>query len=140
MYRNLFTAWYCLGVLVLCLLVYLIYIPFIGMYQKGCFAALGLLGFLPFFWFVTFHKQKDDERDVSFRQRAVFHGLIMGVSSFGPINVLVFFAYWSPDSDILSIPAHAFWLPANCSLILTILTFSVTLILLYYKGERALKV
>ena len=140
MYRNLFTAWYCLGVLALCLLVYLIYIPFIGIYQKGCFAALGFLGLLPFFWFVTFRKQKDDERDISFRQRAIFHGLVMGVSSFGPINVLVFHFYWNPGTGTLSIPTHVFWLPANCSLVLTVLAFSITLILLYYKGERAVKV
>ena len=58
----------------------------------------------------------------------------------GPIYVLVFFFYWSPGSGVLSMPVQVFWAPFHCSLMLGLLSFSVTMIRLYSKGERAVEV
>jgi hypothetical protein len=138
MYRNLFTAWYCLGVLALCLAAYLILLPFIGIHQKGTFGLLGLLGFLPFFWFVLFRKEKNDERDLSFMQRSVGFGFASGVATFFLTNTVLFFFCWSlSDSDVLSIPVHVFWAPSNCGVAVGILSASLMLILFYRKGEHA---
>jgi len=148
MYRNLFIAWYCLGVLVLVLVSALIFILFFGWKgTEGSLGFLGFLGLLPLFtlpdcrtcWRV-FREEKYDERDFSYVKRAMLSGGIAGFASLGPTNVLVFHFYWSRGTDMLSMPVQVFWAPFHCYLMLTILAFSITLILLYYKGERAVEV
>ncbi len=139
MYRNIFSAWYCLGVLALCLASFLILLPFIGPERAMCsFAFTGLFGFLPFFWFFIFRNTKEDERDVSFRQRAVSIGFACGWATIYFLSGLVHFIYYGGlDSD--SIPINVFWLPANCGMIIFGVVASVTLLLLYYKGERVVE-
>ena len=136
MYRNLFTAWYCLGVLALCLATFLILWPFIGAERARCsFGFLGLLGFLPFFWFVVFRKEQNDERDTSFLQRSAFIGLVNGFAAIFYINGLldVIFRFFI----CTAIPLNVFWLPSICGLIIWTLVSSVMLLLFYHKGEHA---
>ena len=141
MYCNLFSAWYCLIVVILLVVMYLTLLPFIGpMRAMGSFGFMGFFGFLPFFWFHTFRNEKYDERDLSFRQRALFHGMVSGVALFFPLNVLLFFSYWSFGSADVTMPASLFTLPSYIALIVGIFYTSVTMIRLYSKGERAVEV
>ena len=137
MYRNLFTAWYCLGVLALFLATFLILWPFIGVERaRGSFGFLRLLGFLPFFWFVVFRKEKNDERDTSFLQRSAFIGLVNGVATIAFLNGLFDFIFrWRIGSD--SVPLDVFWLPLWGGIVIGTLCSSVMLLLFYYKGEHA---
>ena len=139
MYRNLFTAWYFLGVLALFLGSFFILLPFIGMDRAtGCTGFLGLIGLSPLFHSI-FRKEKQDERDISFLQRSVFFGFACGIGTLCVVNTWVFFFYWgiSGDNSVLSIPAHVFWAPTQSGLCVGILAFSVLLLLFYYKGENA---
>ena len=136
MYRNLFTAWYCLGVLALCLATFLILLPFIGADRaRGGFGFLGLLGFLPFFWFVVFRKEKNDERDTSFLQRSLTIGLVNGFAAIFYLNGLfdIIFRFFIGTA----IPLDVFWLPSIVGLIIWTLCSSVMLLLFYHKGEHA---
>jgi len=137
MYRNLFTAWYCLGVLALCLATFLVLWPFIGADRaRGGFGFLGLLGLLPFFWFVVFRKEKNDERDTSFLQRSLSIGLVNGFAMIFYLNGLLDYIFrFRIGSD--SVPLNVFWLPSTCGLIIGTLVSSVMLLLFYYKGEHA---
>jgi len=139
MYRNLFTAWYCLGVLALWLAVWLILLPFVGVYRaQSSFAVTGLLGFLPFFWFFSFRNTIEDERDISYRQKAVGFGFASGWGViFFVSGVVYFFNFFVLGSD--SIPLTVFWIPAICGMVIGMLAGSVALLLLYHKGERALE-
>ena len=137
MYCNLFTAWYCLGVLAIYLVVCLILLPIVGTERAvhGSFGLMGLMGFLPFFWFIVFRKAKYDERDISIMQRSIGTGFAGGVGILFPLSVLVYYAYWLPfKSDVLSIPIRMFWLPLNCAVFIGVLAASFTL-LFYYKGD-----
>jgi hypothetical protein len=137
MYRNLFTAWYCLGVLALCLGAFLILWPFVGADRaRGGFGLWGLLGLLPFFWYGVFRKEKSDERDISFLQRAAFIGLVNGFVTIIFLNTLLAFIYQF-RFGFDSIPIDVFWLPSAGGLLVGVLIFSVMLLLFYYKGERA---
>jgi len=137
MYRNLFTAWYCLGVLVLCLAAFLILLPFIGAYQaRAGFGLLGLLGLLPIFWFTVFRKEKSDERDVSFLQRSLLIGFSNGFATIFVLNALLAFVY-QIRFGFDSIPMSVFWLPSTGGLAVGVLAFSVMLLLFYFKGEDA---
>jgi hypothetical protein len=137
MYRNLFIAWYCLGVLALCLAAFWISLPFIGLDRaRGGFGFLGLLGFLPFFRFVLFRREKSDERDISFQQRSLLFGFSNGCMTIFVTNgVFHWFFLFIIKQD--SIPLNVFWLPSICGLGVGILAYSVLLLLFYYKGEHA---
>ena len=136
MYRNLFTAWYCLGVLALCLGAFLILVPLIGPDRaRGSFGFLGLLGLLPFFWFVVFRKEKNDERDTSFLQRSLVFGGVHGFSTIFVVNSGLTFVYTVSGLDSVSL--SVFWIPSLIGLAVAILAFSVTLLIFYYKGEHA---
>ena len=137
MYRNLFTAWYCLGVLTLCLTTFLVLWPLIGADRaRGGFGFLGLLGLLPFFWFVVFRKEENDERDTSFLQRSAFIGLVNGLATIYFLNTLVDLIFrWRLGND--SVSWDVFWLPSWGGIAVGALTSSVMLLLFYYKGEHA---
>ena len=137
MYRNLFTAWYCLGVLALCLAAFLILLPFIGADRaRAGFGFLGLLGLLPIFWFVVFRKEENDERDVSFLQRSLALGFSQGFATIFVLNALLAFVY-QIRFGFDSIPISVFWLPSTCGLIVGVALSSVMLLLFYSKGEDA---
>jgi len=139
MNRNLFIAWYCLGVLVLCATAFLIALPFIGAERAfGGLGFLGLLGFLPIFTgtrFSFFQKEKYDERDISFLHRALFNGFCGGFAiNFaitGPMIVVCQSIY---ETDYISL--KFLWFQQHCGLVVGIVMFSTTLLLLYYKGEQ----
>lgn len=136
MNRNIFSAWYCLAVLGLCLLAYFCLLPFIGpMRSQGAFGFMGLLGLLPFFWFVVFRKELTDERDKAFMQRSLLIGMSNGFGTVFAINgVLVArFAFLG----IKSVPLNLVGIPTLCGLCITLLVSSVVLLLFYYKGENA---
>jgi len=131
MYRNLFIAWYCLGVLALCLVTFLILLPFIGaMRATGSFGFLGFIGFLPILGFIFFRTEKADERDMLFLQRALFCGFCFGFSSMGPIVATLGLAYHEANSislNLLSLPLHG-------GLFIGIFSFAVMLLYSYYRG------
>ena len=141
MYPNLFAAWYCLGILVLCLGTFLILLPFIGIERAcGSIGFLGLLGFLPIFTmtrFRFFRNEKFAERDLAFLEKALLVGfsgavgMIYGVSSI--LDSIV--RHWM-GSDSISL--NLFWLPGILGVIVGSLMFSVQLLLLYYKGDMPL--
>jgi len=137
MYRNIFTAWYCLGVLALCLVSFFVLVPLIGPDRaRGSFGFMGLLGLLPFFWFVVFRKEKNDERDISFLQKSLSLGFTFGLAMIFYLNGLfdiIFRFYIGSDS----VPLEIFWLPSLCGFIISLITSSVMLLLFYYKGEHA---
>jgi len=143
MYRNLFTAWYCLGVLALFLATFLILLPFVGVIRaSGSTGVLGLFGLLPIFTgtrFRVFPEEKYDERDISFLQRSIFFGFASGIGALCMTNTFLFFFYWmvSGYDTALSIPLHVFWIPMQCAVVVGFLAFAVLLLLLYYKGEQA---
>lgn len=135
MYRNLFTAWYCLCVIALCLVTFFSTAPFIGWERaRGGFGFLGLLGLLPFFWFVVFRSEKNDERDVSFLQRAVLAGMSNGFAVMLAINGIFVFLY---RSRLDSLPFDAISVPSQVGIALATLVTSVMLLLFYYQGENA---
>jgi len=140
MYCNLFTAWYCLGVLALGLLAYLVLLPLVGVDRAtAAFGFSGLFGLLPFFWLIVFRKEKYDERDLSFMQRSLVFGFASGVGTLFFTASVLFLVYWIAsgyDSDLL-VPVRIFWAPATCGLFVGILSGSVLLLLFYYKGENA---
>ena len=128
---NLFTAWYCLGVLALVLAAYLVALPFIGASRAmGGFGFLGLLGFLPFFWFVIFRKEKLDERDMLFVQRSLFFGFCIGFSVMGPIIALLALTHHGASS----ISINLIGLPLNIGAFVGVFASSVMLLHSYYKG------
>jgi len=139
MYRNLFIAWYCLGVLALTCTSFLILMPFIGADRAvGSLGFLGLLGFLPIFTatrFSFFQKEKYDERDISFLQRALFSGFCLGFSAmFAMTGTLAFACQFLLGRD--SVPIEFMWFLSFSGLDIGIFSFSVTLLQLYYKGEN----
>ena len=86
MNRNLFVAWYCLGVLALVLVAFLILLQFgSGRGASGAFGFLGLLGFIPFFLLGNNRMEKLDERDALFWQRAAQCGFACGCAVTGPV-------------------------------------------------------
>ena len=142
MYRNLFIAWYCLGVPLICLIAYLIALPYIGAeWARGGFGVLGLalLGLLMILQFVLFRKETSDERDKSFRQRALYFGHTCGfwVILFLNLCFTLIFNVLHVRHGCDSIPLSIFWLPAICGFWIGLLAFSVLLLILCYKGERA---
>ena len=139
MYRNLFIAWFCLCIPLVCLIAYLIALPYIGAeWARGGFGllGLGLLGLLMILQFVLFRKEANDERDKSFRQRALYFGYTCGFWVIVFLNfclTLVYNVLHGVDFVSLSV----FWLPVICGLWTGVLAFSVLLLILCYKGERA---
>jgi len=139
MYRNLFVAWYCLGVLALAFATFVVLMPFIGADRAvGGFGFLGLLGFLPIFTgtrFRFFQKEQYDERDISFLHRALFNGFCGGFAiNFaitGPMIVVCQFIY---ETDFISL--KFLWFQQHCGLVFGIVMFATTLLLLYYRGEQ----
>jgi cadmium resistance protein CadD (predicted permease) len=138
MYRNLFTAWYCLGVLTLSLVAFLIALPFIGV-GKACgnLGILGLLGLLPIFTmtrFRVFRNEKYDERDYVFLQKSLLVGFCNGFASIVAVSSLIhhiFFVWLAHDS----IPLHFFMLPSACGVTIGLFAFSILMLRLYYKGD-----
>jgi hypothetical protein len=136
MYRNLFVAWYCLGVMILCLATYLILLPFIGPFRAcGALGFSGLFGFIPFFQ-IFFRNEKEDERDISFRLRAVGAGLASGWATIYFMTGLVHFIFWVYLGSE-SIPIDYLWLPGICGAGVFFLIAPIRLILLYHKGEQS---
>jgi len=137
MYRNLFIAWYCLGILALCFTAYLVALPFIGASRAlGSFGFLGLLGFIPAFRHAVFRGEKQDERDVSFLQRSVAFGAISGIGASGVVTAVLAVVYRFLHG-LDSVPLNVFGLPLTCGAAVGVLAFSVLLLLFYYKGEHA---
>ena len=137
MYRNLFIAWYCMGVLVLTFATFAILIPFIGADRAvGSLGFLGLLGFLPALPFVVFRKEKQDERDRLFLQRATMSGLALGwMAIFFTAGPLIFGAYVLSESGS-PIPLGVLWTPLYSGTITGIVAFSGSLIHSYYKDKH----
>ena len=137
MYRNIFIAWYCLGVLALCFATFGILIPFIGADRAvGSLGFLGLLGFVPFFWFVVFRKEKLDERDYLFLQRATISGFALGwMAIFFTAGPLIFGAYVLSESGS-PIPLGVLWAPLYSGTITGIVAFSGSLLHSYYRAEH----
>ncbi len=136
MNRNIFSAWYCLAVLGLCLVVYFAMMPFLGALRaQGAFGFMGLLGFLPVFWFVVFRKEMTDERDLAFLRRAFLIGMSNGFAVIATVNsaLVARFAFLG----IQTVPLNLVWVPLLCGVFVAALTASVALLLLYYKGETA---
>ena len=139
MYRNLFIAWFCLCIPLICLIAYLIALPYIGAeWARGGFGllGLGLLGLLMILQFVLFRKEANDERDKSFRQRALYFGC------FSSLYAIVFLTcgiplFYGVVLGLDAIPLSVFWLPIICGSWIGVFAFSVLLLILCYKGERA---
>jgi hypothetical protein len=140
MYRNIFIAWYCLGVLALCLITFFCVAAFLEPerpeWANGCFGFLGLLGLLPVFVFILFRKEQCDERDLSFLQRALGMGLSYGFGATFLTNFLLWFVYRIGKLD--TIPIDTLWIPSLTGALLAMLVSSVVLLSFYYKGERGL--
>jgi len=138
MYRNLFIAWFCLCIPLICLIAYLIALPYIGAEWartgKGLL-GLGLLGLLMILQFVLFRKEANDERDKSFRQRSLYLGCAISLYAILVINCVLTLVYYGHGCD--SIPLSVFWLPVTFGFWAGLLAFSVLLLILCYKGERA---
>jgi hypothetical protein len=136
MYRNLFAAWYCLGVLALCFATFGILTPFIGADRAvGGFGFLGLFGFLPLFPYIVFPKEKYDERDIAFLQRALFSGFCLGFSAIcGVTGVLAFSCQFLRGDS--SIPVQFMWFAPYFGMVVGIFSFSFMILQLYYKGEN----
>jgi len=137
MNRNIFTAWYCLGVLALAFATFVVLMPFVGADRAvGGLGFLGLLGFVPALPFVVFRKEKQDERDHLFLQRAAMSGLALGwMAIFFTAGPLIFGAYVLSESGS-PIPLGVLWAPLYFGTITGVFAFSVTLLQLYYKGEN----
>lgn len=136
MNRNIFSAWYCLAVLGLWLLAYFCLLPFVGpMRAQAAFSLISLFAFLPIFWFVLFRHEPNDERDKSFLQRALHNGISNGFLT----SITVVFSLWIAFmvGDIQTVSIYFLWLPTLCGIAVALLTFSVVLLLFYYKGENA---
>ena len=135
MYRNLFIAWYCVGVLILTFATFAISIPFIGDRAIGSLGFLGLLGFIPFFLLGNNGMEKLDERDALFWQRAVLCGFAFGCAVTGPVlatQVLVSRFLFESDS----IPLRFLALPLECGMVVGTLAFSMEMIRLYRKDKH----
>ena len=131
MYRNIFIAWYCLGLLALSLTTILILMPFVGAARAcGAFGFLGFLGFLPLLCFIFFRKEKADERDILFMQRALFTGFCFGFSIMGPIIAVLALVHHGASS----ISMKLLGLPLYCGMTICIFSFSIVLLYSYYKG------
>ena len=136
MYRNLFTAWYCVGVLALCFVTFLILMPFIGPDRAvGGFGFLGLFGFIPLFPYIVFPKEKQDERDIAFLRRALFSGFCLGFSAIMSVTGVLAFSCQFLRGDS-SIPVQFMWSAPYIGMVTGIFAFSFTLLQLYYKGEQ----
>jgi hypothetical protein len=136
MYRNLFIAWYCQGVLILTFVTFGILILFIGADRAiGSFGFLGLLGFLPLFPFVIFPKEKYDERDYRYMQRALFSGFCLGFSAMFPVAAVLALSFQF-ILDLKSIPVQFLWVPPCIGLITAVFSSSTMIIHLYHKGEQ----
>jgi len=139
MYRNLFIAWYCLGVLVLCATAFLIALPFIGAERAmGGFGFLGLLGFVPAFRYFVFRGEKQDERDILFWKQAALTGFSFGFSAifclFGLQAIVYQYMFLSGDGS--AIPRDLWQGPVLCGLLVFIFSFSVEMIRLYRKDKH----
>ena len=134
MNRNLFIAWYCLGVLALCLATFWILVPFVGLHRANIsFAFAGLIVFVPLIMFF-FRKEKFDERDGKFMRRAMSFGTTFGFGSICFITLFLDFVFrWVVKID--SVPMSVFMAPLHCGVVIFVLCYSVLLILLYGKGE-----
>lgn len=136
MARNIFSAWYCLAVLGLCLLTYFCLLPFLGpMRAQGAFGFMGLLGLLPFFWFVVFRNELTDERDKIFLHRSLLVGLSNGFIVIVVINSVLVARF--SFLGIESVPLNLVGIPTLCGCYVAALASSVVLLLFYYKGENA---
>lgn len=136
MNRNIFSAWFCLGILALCLVTYFALLPFIGpMRAQGAFGFMGLLGLLPFFWFVVFRKEMIDERDWAFLRKSFFAGMTNGFSVVTVINGALIWKF--SNAGINTIPLRLLGASTLCGVFIAALSWSVVLLLLYYKGETA---
>lgn len=136
MNRNIFSAWYCLVVLGLYLVIYFARLPFIGPVRaQSAFAVMSLLAFLPVFLFTIFRKEQNDERDMAFLQRSFLVGMANGFCVIVAIDLTLIarFLYLG----IETVPLLLIWIPVLCGLFVTMLVGSVVLLLLYYKGENA---
>ena len=139
MYRNLFIAWYCLCVPFICFAAYLIALPYIGVeWARNGFGllGLGLLGLLLILQFIFFRKEASDERDKSFLQRSLSLGHTCGFWVILVLNFCLTLVY-NVLHGVNFIPLSIFWLPAICGFWIGLLAFSVLLLILCYKGERA---
>ena len=136
MNRNLFVAWYCLGVLALVLATFLILLLFgSGRGASGAFGFFGLLGFIPFFLLGNNGMEKLDERDALYWQRAVLCGFAFGCAVTGPVlatQVLVLRFLFESDS----IPLRFLALPLECGMVVGTLAFSMEMIRLYRKDKH----
>jgi putative transcriptional regulator len=138
MYRNLFIAWYCLGVLALSLITFLVLLPYIGLHRASSvgFAWMGLLGLTPLFGFYVFRKEQNDERDWLFLQRSVAIGAIAAASTFPSISAFLFVIFHGYIKTEY-IPLGVFMVPSVVGTFTGFLAGSVQLLLFYYKGEHA---
>lgn len=135
MYRNLFTAWFCIAVLTLCLVFFFGTAPFIGWERaRGAFGFLGLLGLLPLFWFVVFRREKNDERDNLFLRNSLLTGMSNGFAITISLNGAFTFLY---RSRLDSLPYDVLFVPSTVGIAIAALASSVMLLLFYYQGENA---
>jgi hypothetical protein len=137
MNRNLFVAWYCLGVLALCFATFLISLSFGMKWEaaKGAFGFLGFLGFIPFFLLGNNRMEKLDERDALFWQRAASCGFAFGCAVTGLIiatQILVLRFLFEVDS----VPLSFLELPLLCGIVIGVFSFSLSMFHSYYKDKH----
>ena len=134
MYRNIFAAWYCLGICALWLTTFLILMLLFGREADRAFSVgyawTGFLGFTPLFPFFVFPKEQYDELDRLFLQRALFAGFCFGFAVIGPVIALLTFVHHGASS----ISIHLIGLPLSCGVFIAIFSFAVVLLYSYYKG------
>jgi len=136
MNRNLFVAWYCLGVLTLCLVLFLILLPFGAKGATGAFGLLGLIGFLPFILLSNNPRwEKFDERDALFWQRAVLSGLALGCAAVGPIIALLVLVFHFL-LEVNSVPLGFLVFPLYCGMVIGVFSFALSLIHSYRKEKH----
>ena len=132
MYGNLFAAWYCLGILALCLVTFLILMPFIGVGRAtGSFGFFGFLGFLPLIQYF-FRKEKYDERDIEFARRALYTGFCFGFAAIGPVIASLALAHHGSDSISIKLMG----LPLHIGIAVGIFASSMMIFYLYHKGDQ----
>ena len=96
---------------------------------------MGLLGLLPVLWYAFFRKEIIDERDRLFLQRAFYVGMSNGFSITATITLMLVIRFsWL---DIRTVPLNLVWVPLLCGVFSALVTASVVLLLLHYKGETA---
>ena len=146
MYRNIFIAWFCLGILALCFAAFLILMLIGADRSANSLGFLMLLGFVPFFRYVVFRWEKADERDILFWKQAILTGFAFGFTSIycipglmllvGSILVLSGMGTGVVSWAGITEPQHLYQISLSGGLVVFVFSFAVKILYLYHKGKH----